>query len=71
MERFNFMKEYFDDVSSNEELRFNKAFLKIYRHLQQQKLKEDRENNVLKAPVIKGKKLELKQQAEREVYIVV
>ena len=57
LERFNFMKEYFDSVSSNAELRFNKAFLQIYRHLQQQKNAVERGNNPMRAPVIKGKKL--------------
>jgi len=28
------MKEYFNAVSTNDELEFNKAFLQIYRHLQ-------------------------------------
>ncbi len=51
------MKDYFDSVSSNTELRFNKAFLKIYRHQLQSKNINKSQNNILKAPVIKGRKL--------------
>lgn len=65
------MKEYFDSVSSNADLRFNKAFLQIYRHLHQQKIKADRVNNAIKAPVIRAKKLQSKQQPQGEIYIII
>jgi hypothetical protein len=71
LERFNFMKEYLDCVSSNAELRFNRAFLKIYRHLQQNKNKAEKVNSAERAPVIKGRRLQSKEQPQGQLYIIV